>query len=287
MSFRPGRNQSSGLTIHPPSPSIGQQNISTPTNLYHSNPLISSPRRAPLPPSPTHSTTSSTTPWFDDRVRGGSFDVPRGEYPPPLPSKTEKRLPLPPGQAPLSPHRNGRGGYVGAYDNKLVSPSFLPVTFLRHTQPSISEVESNTQVSSTLSQLPPLPPLSPTPTGTSSISHNSGLGSGHLSSAPLLKTPSGSAHSSTLASVASRPSFSQPSSSSGIVVLPDGTALATSGGDHHDRHTDRGDIGIGLGRSIIETMAHSSPSSPWSLLTVHVLPLFAGGALKTPIEDLK
>ncbi|TXT05389.1 uncharacterized protein COLE_06709 [Cutaneotrichosporon oleaginosum] len=33
-------------------------------------------------------------------------------------------------------------------------------------------------------------------------------------------------------------------------------------------------------------MAHSSPSSPWSLLTVHVLPLFAGSPLKTAIEDL-
>ncbi|EIW68425.1 hypothetical protein TREMEDRAFT_19618, partial [Tremella mesenterica DSM 1558] len=30
----------------------------------------------------------------------------------------------------------------------------------------------------------------------------------------------------------------------------------------------------------------SSPNSPWSLLTVHALPLFAGGPLKTPIEDL-
>ena len=43
----------------------------------------------------------------------------------------------------------------------------------------------------------------------------------------------------------------------------------------------------GMGRTLMETMAHSSPNSPWSLMTVHVLPLFAGGHLKTPIEDLK
>lgn len=142
------------------------------------------------------------------------------------------------------------------------------------------------QVSSTLSHLPPLPPLSPTPTGTSNLSHStSQLASNQLSSVPLLKTPSGSSQISGLSSTSSRPSFAHPTSS-GIVVLPNGTALSTNTEDRHGR-PERHDLSVGVGRSIIETMAHSSPSSPWSLLTVHVLPLFAGSALKTPIEDLK
>ncbi len=125
MSFRPGR-QPTNLSIHPPSPIPGNQpTISTPTNLHPSNPLISSPRRAPLTPSPTYSTTSSA-PWLEDRARNGSLDVHRGEYAPPLPSKSDKRLPLIPGQSgqiPNSPHRHGKGVHVGAYDNKLVSDS--------------------------------------------------------------------------------------------------------------------------------------------------------------------
>ncbi|TXT08858.1 hypothetical protein VHUM_02986 [Vanrija humicola] len=37
---------------------------------------------------------------------------------------------------------------------------------------------------------------------------------------------------------------------------------------------------------MLQTILHSSPNSPWSLLTVHVLPVFAGSPLKTAIEDL-
>ena len=62
------------------------------------------------------------------------------------------------------------------------------------------------------------------------------------------------------------------------VVLPDGTPLSTLPSE---------DIPRADGRSMKETMAHSSPSSPWSQVTINVLPIFAGSALKLPIEDLK
>ena len=135
------------------------------------------------------------------------------------------------------------------------------------------------QVSSTLSHLPPLPPPSPTPTGTSMHSSHSLVH--HTASSSRLQPPNISNPSFTgLASSSPRPSLSAASSSSGLVVLPNGTALHTSNGEHERPPLE-------TGRSVIETLAHSSPSSPWSLLTVHVLPLFAGGPLKTPIEDLK
>ncbi|WVW85399.1 hypothetical protein I302_107437 [Kwoniella bestiolae CBS 10118] len=116
----------------------------------------------------------------------------------------------------------------------------------------------NKLVSSTLSHLPPLPPLSPVPISGSSSSLHPTASSSHLHPSP-------------------RPSISNQSSSGGIVVYPDGTPLTDHQHSHHD-----------LSGRIAEsmTMAHSSPSSPWSLLTVHVLPLFAGSALKTPLEDL-
>lgn len=105
------------------------------------------------------------------------------------------------------------------------------------------------QVSSTLSHLPPLPPLA-------STNHPS-------SHAHSLHPPS---HSST-----------------NLVVFPDGTPLA----DHSQSHGITGHEPL-MGRVAENmTLAHTSPSSPWSLLTVHVLPLFAGSALKTPLEDLK
>ena len=103
----------SALSIHPPSPSIiSNPTLSTPTNSTTFPNNLSSPRRAPVPPSPTHSTYSSATvPWLDDRSRRGSFDGV---------NKLERRSPL----LPPSPHkREGKGGfaYAGAYDNKLVS----------------------------------------------------------------------------------------------------------------------------------------------------------------------
>ncbi|KAK8845627.1 hypothetical protein IAR55_006343 [Kwoniella newhampshirensis] len=239
--------------------------------------LTYSPRRAPLPPSPTYSTTSFTS----TNTRGSSgLGTGGGDLaPPPLPAKNDKRLPLPPSVGSGgSPHRSGSGtggvgkhagGWaVGVYDNKLVS--------------------------STLSHLPPLPPLSPTP---SSSSH------------PLHPTSS-SSQLRTSASSSPRPSISKPhahshssgplpsSSSNGVVVFQDGTPLS----DHHHTLTHshsslghnlshghnhgHGHDPIGVRAAESMTVAHSSPSSPWSLLTVHVLPLFAGGALKTPVEDL-
>ena len=107
----------SGLSIYPPSPTIiSHPPISTPTNPTTFSNALSSPRRAPLPPSPTYSTYSvSTAPWLDDRSRRGSFDSPRDGV-----NKNEKRSPLLP---PSPQRRDGKGGfaYAGAYDNKLVS----------------------------------------------------------------------------------------------------------------------------------------------------------------------
>ncbi|ORY29683.1 HbrB-like-domain-containing protein [Naematelia encephala] len=243
------RRPPTNLTIRPPSPSAVLSSGNTPTTAppMYGGGSISSPRRAPLPPSPTYSNYSSSAGPFayDERVGRGSFD-----YPPP-PRKDDKRLPLPlpsfgHSSVPGSPNRRGgeKGGWAGAYDNKLVS--------------------------STLSHLPPLPPLSPTPTGSSQHPTSHAIPSStHLQISGSLASGS---HSSI-----PRPSSSSAPSSAGLVVLPDGTALPTE----HDRITTEGG-----GRSVHETLVHSSPSSPWSLLTVHVLPLFAGGPLKTPIEDL-
>ncbi|WVQ68467.1 uncharacterized protein L199_006675 [Kwoniella botswanensis] len=126
------------------------------------------------------------------------------------------------------------------------------------TKGSATGVYDNKLVSSTLSHLPPLPPLSPVPISGSSSSLHPTASSSHLHPSP-------------------RPSVSNQSSSGGIVVYPDGTPLT----DHQHHQYD---LSGRLAESM--TMAHSSPSSPWSLLTVHVLPLFAGSALKTPLEDL-
>lgn len=139
------------------------------------------------------------------------------------------------------------------------------------------------QVSSTLSHLPPLPPLSPTPTG-NSLPLSTHSAHHHTPPSHLLHPPTTSNPSYPhLASNTPRPSIASQSSSSGVVVLPDGTALPTSSGEHNRG----GNEPAGPGRNVHETLLHSSASSPWSLLTVHVLPLFAGGPLKTPIEDLK
>lgn len=125
------------------------------------------------------------------------------------------------------------------------------------------------QVSSTLSQLPPLPPLSPG--GISSSGSNvSGISSPHVQPGGLGTSPSFS-----MLSVPSAPR-AQPQPSGGVLVLPDGTKLANVEGARPDRDP----------HAVHQTIAHSGPNSPWSLLTVHVLPVFAGSPLKTPIEDL-
>ncbi|OWZ77192.1 hypothetical protein C366_04738 [Cryptococcus neoformans Tu401-1] len=213
----------SGLSIRPPSPPLRQasQSITTPTYPSQSQYNLYSPRRNPLPPSPTVSNVSYTS--SSKGSSGVGIDMP-----PPLPVKSDKRLPVPPqpgGSVLGSPYRGGkatRAVGAGAYDNKLVS--------------------------STLSRLPPLPPL-PSPGHSSSHTHS-------------LHPPS---HSST-----------------NLVVFPDGTPLT----DHAQSHGITGHEPL-MGRVAENmTMAHTSPSSPWSLLTVHVLPLFAGSALKTPLEDL-
>ncbi|WVR09411.1 hypothetical protein IAU60_006478 [Kwoniella sp. DSM 27419] len=237
MSSRPSTyGRPTNLTIRPPSPSFQPPSLTTPNNPTGSTYNLYSPRKAPLPPSPTYSSTSYASTKGSSGV--GTAGV---EVPPPVPAKSDKRLPgLPPGGSPHRAHTSsgvpgGKGwAATGVYDNKLVS--------------------------STLSHLPPLPQLSPTPTAsTSSHPFHSNASASHLLS-----------HATN--SISPRPSIS--AASSGVVVFPDGTPLS----DHSHVYSHEGLVG--------RVAENTSPSSPWSLLTVHVLPLFAGSALKTPLEDL-
>ncbi|BEI79683.1 hypothetical protein CcaverHIS002_0102120 [Cutaneotrichosporon cavernicola] len=113
----------------------------------------------------------------------------------------------------------------------------------------------NKLVSSTLSQLPPLPPHSPG--GMSSTGSN--LSSFSHSSSPS-HVPRGTP---SLVSVSMPRPAPQPSSAGGVLLLPDGTTLPT------------GEPGGQPEREPIASGPHSS-SSPWSLLTVHVLPPLRG-----------
>ncbi|WVQ72042.1 hypothetical protein IAR50_001586 [Cryptococcus sp. DSM 104548] len=255
----------SNLSIRPPSPHRQNSNGPpiTPTNFSYpqlpssSHHALYSPRRQPLPPSPTQSNVSYASYASSGKGSSGVGT----DMPPPLPPR-DKRLPAPPSQG--VPYRGKAGGYAsnaGAYDNKLVS--------------------------STLSHLPPLPPLphSPTPSNTS---HS------------LRPTPSSNhLHASPRPSLSNGPGshLGSNQSSSGMVVFPDGTPLSDhaqlypttasllSGTGAHGH--DVGVLGMGGGgKAESLAMAHTDPSGPWSLLTVHVLPLFAGSAMKTPIEDL-
>ena len=119
-SFSVRRPGAANLSIRPPSPSHQPPPaIVTPQN------QIQSPR--PVIPSPTHSNRSSSTgagggAGGNDHPRRGSFETSRsGDAP-------SRRGQLPPWIGNLSPSRRGesKGGYAGAYDNKLVS-SLLPI----------------------------------------------------------------------------------------------------------------------------------------------------------------
>jgi len=123
---------SAPLSIYPPSPSaVSHPTITTPINPTTFSTSISSPR----PPSPSNSTySSSKVPWLENRSRASSLDVPRDG--PPVPSRIEKRLPVPVGGPPSPHNREGKGGYAGAYDNKLVSQD--PLTSQDIALPSLS-----------------------------------------------------------------------------------------------------------------------------------------------------
>jgi len=117
MSFRSPRNQPPvPLSIYPNS-QVQPLGLSNTTGASSSDAnALHSPRRTPLPLSPTHS--AHQAPWLDSRSRSYSLDVPKGDRDlPPLPGKNDKRLPLP----PTSPHQTAKGVYAGAYDNKLVT----------------------------------------------------------------------------------------------------------------------------------------------------------------------
>lgn len=126
------------LTIQPPSPgdpNVRAQRITTPINQII--PHIISPRKSPLPPSPTHSSHSNISGLSsksDPRGRRGSVDSHvNGVAAPPVPRKDDKRLPILPFPGlhiPRSPRRRGgteeSGTGAGMYDNKLVSV-YLPL----------------------------------------------------------------------------------------------------------------------------------------------------------------
>ncbi|ODO11090.1 hypothetical protein I350_01692 [Cryptococcus amylolentus CBS 6273] len=256
----------SNLSIRPPSPQRQSSNGPpiTPTNFSYpqlpgsSHHALYSPRRQPLPPSPTQSNVSYASYASSGKGSSGVGT----DMPPPLPPR-DKRMPASSQGVQASPYRGKAGGYAsnaGAYDNKLVS--------------------------STLSHLPPLPPLphSPTPSNTSH-SMRPAPSINHIHASPR---PS---HSN-----ASTSHLASNQASSGMVVFPDGTPLSDhaqyptttsllSGTGAHGH--DLGVLGMGGGgKAESLAMAHTDPNGPWSLLTVHVLPLFAGSAMKTPIEDL-
>ena len=274
------RRPSGNLSIFPPSPSISSHpTITTPTNPTTFTTSISSPRRAPLPPSPTNSTySSSNVPWLNERSRANSLEVPST-------GKTgDRRIPFNHG-GPPSPHqRDTKGAYAGAYDNKLVCGYILSFHWSRICWSGVW-FWVFMQVSSTLSQLPPLPPISPTPANTTLAHPNHSIHAHSPPSTYLHPTNISKTSSYNLPAFdAPQPSLSgQTSSSSGVVVLPNGTTLPTSTHEQPRGSHESNSIG----RSVHETLVHSSASSPWSVLTVHSLPLFAGGPLRTPIEDLK
>lgn len=119
-SFSVRRPGAAHLSIRPPSPSPqAPPAIVTPQN------QMQPPR--PHVPSPTHSNNSSTGAAAGyggqagyDHPRRGSFETSRsGDAGP----STIRRGQLPPWIGNLSPSRRGesKGGYAGAYDNKLVS----------------------------------------------------------------------------------------------------------------------------------------------------------------------
>jgi hypothetical protein len=128
------------------------------------------------------------------------------------------------------------------------------------------------QVSSTVSHLPPIP-LSPTPTGNSSSVSSQiypttrGYDLTHLHPNTSTKRPPSIPSSS--------PSHSTQAGGA-VLVLPDGTVLSSAGTGS-----------TGENQRVAETMAHSSANSPWNVLLMHVLPLFGGAEVKTPVEELK
>lgn len=131
-------------------------------------------------------------------------------------------------------------------------------------------------MSSTLSQLPPIPPRSPSGV---SAAGSSGFSVPSVSPQKSIVFPPipGGGHGALLPRVVA----GSPPSAGGVLVLPDGTTLATGdAGGRPERDP-------APSTSMMHAVAHSSPNSPWSLLTVHVLPVFAGSPLRTPIEDLK
>lgn len=131
-------------------------------------------------------------------------------------------------------------------------------------------------MSSTVSHLPPIPPLSPTPTGGTSaqlMQHTRSYDLNHLH-------PNVNAHGqrrpTTNSSSSATASGSGTSGAASVIVLPDGTILSSAGTGSNPE-----------GRTIAETVAHSSANSPWNVLIMHVLPVFGGGPVHTSIEELK
>ncbi|ORX38306.1 HbrB-like-domain-containing protein [Kockovaella imperatae] len=250
MAYKPPSRNPSGLSIRPPSPkTVLAPPLVTPTaQISSSNGAVAGPSN---PSSPRRMATSPISPSQSSQggLWGGQGSQHGASNAYGGPSDDRFRgnsLDVPPG--------GGSTGNPGGFRDRRLPGATWAAPHSPHRNKSHTSgagAYDNKLVSSTLSHLPPLP----SPSGSTSP----------YQSTPTLLNP--------------RPTSPRPvnsvipilSSSSGI-VLPDGTTLS--------RDAER------PGRNMADAIAHSSPSSPWSVLTVHVLPLFAGGPLKTPIEDL-
>lgn len=83
-------------------------------------------------------------------------------------------------------------------------------------------------------------------------------------------------HPHTISSRRTNTALSSSAHTGSVIVLPDGTVLSSAGTGSNAE-----------GKTVAETMAHSSANSPWNVLIVHVLPVFGGGPVHTSIEELK
>ncbi|KAK4684074.1 hypothetical protein P7C73_g6132, partial [Tremellales sp. Uapishka_1] len=115
MSFRPSGSRRPSAS----SSTTGSNLSSNPSNQSSNKPNYPSHPGASSATSQTHSNSNSAAySTYQTRVSSPLLGRPSLDVPPPVPSKNEKRLPLPPSGTP--PRRGMSNSAVGPYDNKLV-----------------------------------------------------------------------------------------------------------------------------------------------------------------------
>lgn len=119
--------------------------------------------------------------------------------------------------------------------------------------------------------------------------HNGSAGPGTGSSGSAFSSGSaGSAGSSGGSISAVGPTTTTSSSVSGATASTGaGSAPKSSLSASAALLQAQGEFTRNAARSIRGALEHSSPNSPWSQLTVHALPVFAGSVVKTSMENLK